>query len=85
MSLCARGAYTENIGKESDGMAVPHDGINNFKQHWLFLQFRLVSTLINDMIDYLDLIFVKHFMQMVETLRQMFKTSLCHLYVSFLH
>ena len=85
MSLRARGAYTENIGSECDGMTIPHNGIDNLKQHWFFLQYRLISTFIYDFVDHLNFIFVKHFKHMVETLRQMFKTSLCHLYVSFLH
>ena len=60
-----RNGYTENIGKESDGMAVPHDGIDNFKQHWLFIKYRLVATLIYDLFDHLDFIFMEIFMSIM--------------------
>ncbi|WP_290193586.1 hypothetical protein [uncultured Muribaculum sp.] len=66
-------------------MAVPHDGIDNFIQHWLFLQYRLVSTLINDLIDHLDFIFMEILEQSVEGSYKILQCPLSHLYVSFLH
>ncbi len=80
--FCINTTYSENISYQNDEMTIPDTSIYNLKMNGIIDNLRLITSLLNCIIDHLFLSVIKMLKQLIIALFEYRKDISSHLYIS---